>query len=110
MTYLVRPAQPKNDAAAVLDLWGRNSWPARQPQRAVTASLGAGGLRLIYAFPNRQSEGVLRRAGYEVLGPVAHWTRPLRSIDRVQGYLGRSPIARAAAWLVDQAIHATPGE
>ena len=28
MTYLVRPADPKNDAAAVLGLWDRNSWPA----------------------------------------------------------------------------------
>ena len=177
MTYLVRPAHPKNDAATVLSLWDRNSWPADsrrysrmyeangpapsflwlattleretvgtagllgrrmkigsgealtgqamdlvvdarhrilgpavQLQRAVTASLGAGGLRLIYAFPNRQSEGVLRRAGYEVLGPVAHWTRPLRSIDRIRRHLGPSPVASAAAWLVDAAIRTVSGE
>jgi hypothetical protein len=55
----------------------RTIGPALKLQRAVVDAVSRGELGLVYSFPNRQSEAVLRRIGYKVLGEVQRWLKPL---------------------------------
>ena len=86
----------------MVDARHRTAGPAVQLQRAVTASCQGLGIPLIYAFPNRQSEGVLRRAGYHVLGRLESWTKPLRSAYKIKN--------KATALIVDAALRLRAGE
>ena len=55
----------------------RTLGPAMGLSRAVTGAVDRGELSMIYGFPNRQSEAVLRRLGYQVLGDLGRWVRPI---------------------------------
>lgn len=61
---------------------------------------------LLYGFPNRLAEGVFKRVGYQALGQIARYARPLRHAD----YAGRleekdlaSAPAAARPWLLKAA-------
>ena len=66
----------------------RSIGPALMLGRAVVDSVTRGELRLVYGFPNRQSEGVLRRIGYRTIGDLGRWVRPLscRAVLRRRGW------------------------
>lgn len=55
----------------------RTIGPAIGLSRAVLETVTRGELALIYAFPNKQSEAVLRRLGYRAIGDLGRWVRPL---------------------------------
>lgn len=75
----------------------RSVGPALALQRAVTANVQRGSLRLLYAFPNSHSEPILRRVGYREFGQLQRWAKPLRSdpflATRLRSGLLRKPIA-----------------
>jgi len=73
-------------------------------QRSVTAEVDQGRLSLIYGMPNPQSEPVLRRVGYEVIGPVQRWARPLRSHDYLHERLPGGALGKAASLALDAAL------
>lgn len=57
----------------------RTFGPALNLQRKVLIGAAARRFKLIYGFPNRQSELVHLRVGYKVFGNVSRFTKPLRS-------------------------------
>jgi len=71
----------------------RTIGPALGLQRGVTGAVKRGQLGLVYAFPSAQSESVLRRAGYRVLGGVQRWYKPLECEEVFKDRL-RHPLAR----------------
>ncbi|NLE39644.1 MAG: GNAT family N-acetyltransferase [Pirellulaceae bacterium] len=79
---------------------------AMRLQRSLIDAAGDGRPALIYGLPNAQSEAVLRRVGYEVVGTVQRWARPLKSREYFsermpQGVVGdlTSRALDAALWL-----------
>lgn len=82
----------------------RTIGPALKLQRAVAATVGPQGLRLMYAFPNAQSESVLRRLGYRPLGTFQRWAKLLRSESRLRGRLRSRWLSKAAAYAVDAGL------
>ncbi|MBN1590419.1 MAG: GNAT family N-acetyltransferase [Pirellulales bacterium] len=73
-------------------------------QRSVTAEVDQGRLALIYGVPNTQSEPVLRRVGYEIVGPVQRWARPLRSHEYLHDRLPGGALGKTASATVDAAL------
>ena len=55
----------------------RTIGPALALQRAVLKAVESRDIDLAYGFPNRQSEAVLRYAGYRALGELQRWVKPL---------------------------------
>lgn len=64
----------------------------------------AGEFALLYGFPNKLAEGVFKRVGYQQLGAMARYARPLRHRQYAgklrDEHLQRLPEA-ARAWLID---------
>jgi hypothetical protein len=74
-------------------------------QRSVTDEIEQGRLGLIYGLPNPQSTPVLRRVGYEIVGPVQRWAKPLQSYEYIQNRLpGGEKLGKAASRGVDAAL------
>ncbi len=51
--------------------------PARALEREVTGAAEQCGLRLLYALPNDLSEPIFRHAGYQTVGKLGRWAKPL---------------------------------
>lgn len=79
----------------------RTIGPALGLQRAVTANVKSREYGLIYAMPNAQSELVLRRAGYKVLGDVGRWGKPLCCQEILSRWLRSKLLRKTAALLID---------
>lgn len=79
----------------------RSIGPALGLQRAVTANVRRREYGLIYALSIAQSEPVLRRAGYKVLGGLERWAKPLCCRDVLRGWLPRTLPRKAAAAVID---------
>lgn len=84
-----------------VDAEHRTIGPALKLQRAVASTVGPDGLRLMYAFPNAQSESVLQRLGYRSLGTFERWAKLLRSESRLRGRIRSQWLSKAAAFAVD---------
>ncbi len=56
-------------------------------QKAAISECKENNLKLIYGFPNEQSEAVLIRAGYRKLGEVQRLAKLLRTKDKLKKYL-----------------------
>ncbi len=76
----------------------RSLGPAVKLQRALVSSLSEAGLAFAYAFPNRQSEPILARAGYVAVGAMERWTRPLSGSHVLRGRVRDGSLARMASW------------
>ena len=83
----------------------RTLGPALGLQRAVTATVQRREHDLIYALPIAQSEPVLRRAGYRVLGEVRRWFKPLCCRDVLARWLRPTLPRRAAAAAINGLLH-----
>lgn len=88
----------------------RSVGPALGLQRAVTANVNSRQYGLIYALPIAQSEPVLRRAGYRVLGEMGRWAKPLCCQDVLRGWLRRPLPRKAAATVVNRLLHLATAE
>lgn len=88
-----------------VDKHHRTGGPALRLARMVVHAAAEEGRQLVYAFPNRESEPILRRAGYRRLGTVQRWFKPLRCQRILQKRL-HHPLVRAAAKPVSLAIDA----
>lgn len=77
--------------------------PAMSLQRAAGASLREGRHDLFYGCPNPQSEVILRRLGYRLLGNLHRWGKPLRIGPvlraKVRRLLPRAAARLASPWL-----------
>ena len=93
-----------------VDAEHRTVGPALKLQRAVTGSLAERKMPLIYAMPSPQAVPVVKRIGYRLLGTIESWTKPLRSEYKLREYLKRPLAAKAAAFVVDQALRFTSAE
>ncbi len=58
-------------------------------------------LALIYAFPDAKSGPVLRRVGYQALGDLGRWAKPLRSVEYLPGWLRRGLARKTLAVAAD---------
>jgi hypothetical protein len=83
----------------------RTLGPALGLQRAVTATVQRREHDLIYALPIAQSEPVLRRAGYRVLGEVGRWVKPLSCGDVLARWLRRRLPRKVATAAADSLLH-----
>jgi hypothetical protein len=88
----------------------RTLGPALRLQRAVTATVRRCEYDLIYALTIAQSEPVLRRAGYRVLGEMGRWAKPLCCEDYLGSWLRRTLPRKAAAAGIDSLLHLTSPE
>jgi hypothetical protein len=79
----------------------RTIGPALALQRAVLAAVASGGIDLAYGFPNPQSEAVLRRAGYETLGDLGRWVKPLSCRAALDRWSWPRPLSRGVAAAID---------
>lgn len=84
----------------------RNAGAALTVQRALAGAGRAAGLQLVYGYPNQKSLAVFKRLGYEVVGNVANWVKPLRSGYRLRTMLPWGWLAKAAAVPVDLGLRA----
>ena len=82
----------------------RTMGPALGLQRAVTATVKRRQFGLVYAFPSAQSESVLRRAGYKVLGGVERWYKPLRCDEVFKDRLRHRLAGKVASTVVGSAL------
>lgn len=82
----------------------RTIGPALKLQRALTGSLAARRIPLVYAMPVPQADAVMRRIGYKLLGTIDRWTKPLRSEYKLKNYLKFAWPTIGAAFVVDQAL------
>jgi len=55
----------------------------------------------LFCFPNKSATPVFTKAGYEPVGPVKGWVKPLRSGYKLQSYVKSAPLARVLAPPVD---------
>lgn len=94
----------------VVDKRHRTAGPALMLQKAVIDLPNSDSLSFLYGFPNKESETVLARVGYHVLGVFHRWTKPLRSEYKfTDSSLARMPMK----WIfltVDAAMKALSGE
>jgi hypothetical protein len=77
----------------------RTIGPALGLQRALTDAVRRRQLDLVYSFPNAQSELVQRRAGFQELGRLGRWAKPLRIGEGLRARLRRKPGGKLAAAL-----------
>jgi hypothetical protein len=81
----------------VIDKRHRTLGPAIQLQDVVTRSLESNGLALAYALPNRKSEAVLIRSGYQRTGSLHRWSRVLRFEPYISQWIQNKFLSRVAA-------------
>ena len=94
----------------VVDKTHRTAGPALMLQRAVIDLPDSNSIGFLYGFPNKESEIVLARAGYRVLGVFHRWTKPLRSEYKFSdSSLARMPM-KWIFFVVDAAMKALSGE
>ncbi len=79
----------------------RTVGPALSLQRSVLAAVASGEIDLAYGFPNRQSEAVLRHAGYRTLGDLDRWVKPLSCRVAFDRWAWPRPLGRSLAAILD---------
>lgn len=94
----------------VVDPAHRSVGPALALQRAVTSSCGEHDLSAIYGFPNPRSEALMLRGGYRPIGTIERWTKPLRSVYKIEPLLKLPGLSQAVALVVDGALRLSPSE
>lgn len=93
-----------------VDAEHRTIGPALKLQRTLTGSLYERNMPLVYAMPSPQADAVMKRIGYQLLGTIESWTKPLRSEYKLREYLKYSLPTKAAAFVVDHALRFTSVE
>lgn len=88
----------------------RSAGPALKLGRTVAATVARHELGLIYAFPDSNSELLLRRVGYKELGDFQRWAKPLKSRERLRRWLAYSLVRNAAAAVTDCFLWLTSAE
>ncbi len=87
---------------------------AMQLQRRLIESVDSGRIVLSYGLPNAGAEAVLRRAGYQVLGTMGRWTKPLRSENLLgnllDGRLQNQFLRKTAASAINAGLWLTSAE
>ncbi len=79
--------------------------PALRLQRAVAAAADERQFGLIYALPNQQSEAVFRRMGYQVVGELQRWAKPLRWESVAARHSGLRASRRLVSRCADFLLH-----
>ena len=82
----------------------RTGGPALSLQRALTAEVQDEQCGLIYGFPNRQSEVILKRVGYRALAEVGRWVKPLCSEETLTAWVPSRAMRRPLSATVDCAL------
>jgi hypothetical protein len=93
-----------------VDQHHRTMGPALGLGRAVTATVSRRQYALIYGLPIAQSEPVLRRAGYQVLGEMRRWAKPLCCRDVLARWLRPALPRNAAAAAINPLLHLASAE
>ncbi len=93
---IVRGAQPID---LNVEARCRTGGAAISMQRSVNGLALEGDLDLLYSFPGRSSECVLRRVGYEAVCPLDRWILPVRGEAVLSGKI-RHPAARMLAGML----------
>ena len=86
-----------------VDKHHRTVGPALRLARVVAYAAAEEGRQLVYAFPNADSEPILRRAGYRPIGTLQRWFK-LLCCQRILQKRVHYPLARAAAKPISSAI------
>jgi hypothetical protein len=94
----------------VVDPAHRTVGPGLALKNAVAGSCGALGLSAIYSFPNPRSESLMLRGGYRAIGPLERWTKPLRSVYKVERLLKAPALSLAVSRVVDGVLRLSPSE
>jgi len=101
------------EAAQAVDLnvdrQHRTIGPAVALQREITARVQSGELGFVYGLPNARSDPVLKRAGYQVVGCLARWIKPLRFRVLARRCRWSKWLAGAGA-VLDPLLQASSGE
>jgi hypothetical protein len=87
----------------------RSALPAMKLQRAVTAAVQESGLPFVCGV-TETAIPVFRRCGYELLGKVARWIKPLRSAYKLKQRIANPLARRLASAAVDLALRARSAE
>ncbi len=88
----------------------RLAGPARKLQHTVMDAVAAGEIDLAYGFPNRQSEAVVRRSGYQTLGELGRWVKPLSSRLALDRWSWPTWLRRSVAGVLDPCLRWTSPE
>jgi hypothetical protein len=78
-------------------------------QRTVLAAVACGEIGLAYGFPNRQSEAVIRHAGYRTLGDLDRWVKPLSCRVAFDRWAWPRPLSRSLAAVLDPILRCANG-
>lgn len=82
----------------------RSVGPALSLARTLVRSAMQEGYPFIYAFPNADSEPILKRVGYRLLGNLQRWYKPLRC-DKILDTRLQNPLARKAVAAASFAVN-----
>ena len=103
---------PPRDAAPARGCRGfrrRQALPSVLPRTGDPAEPGGpcldGRFEILFAAPNRQAIGIFKKVGYTYVGRAEGWLRVLRSQFLVRKFIKSEVLSRAAAPVVDGAIH-----
>ena len=78
--------------------------PALLLQREMTARFQQKGIKFLYCFPNKLSEGLQKRAGFKELGPFERWTKPLRSEYKLRDHIPNKLVRKGISFVADIAL------
>ena len=84
----------------------RAAGPAIAIQRSLADAGRAAGMNFLAAYPNRASEPIFKRIGYQAVGKSARWVKPLRSRKEMSRRFSDSVLAGAAGGVVDAGLAA----
>lgn len=88
----------------------RSLGPALQLQRKAIEESEARGLPFVYGLCDRRSQLVLRRTGYELLGDVGRWAKPLTSEPFLPDALRSKWLRKPACLLANLAMRCASAE
>lgn len=94
----------------VVDKNHRALGPALSLQKAAVFHCNGNEFAILYGFPNKQSESVLLRAGYKILGEVVQMTKPLHSYYYIKRYINIPVITKALSNALDFLMKNHPKE
>ena len=93
-----------------VDKGHRSLGPALLLQKAAISECREGKFIILYGFPNKQSELVLLRAAYRILGDVLRMTKLLESYHQIKKVIDIPLITRMISKPVDLIMRSTPKE
>ncbi|MBI5180231.1 MAG: GNAT family N-acetyltransferase [Nitrospirae bacterium] len=94
----------------LIDKSHRSLGPALLLQKAAISNCNGKGFNIFYGFPNSQSEAVLQRVGYKIIGDVFRLTKPLRSNYYLKKHIKSRLIAKALSKPADIAMRLVSSE